>query len=129
MAEIAVAPFWGRGLKHPKSCCIEMSISVAPFWGRGLKPLKYPAMYAIRSVAPFWGRGLKPGSSHPAHQESLRRSLLGAWIETRKIFRYKDDVNVAPFWGRGLKRFYSTERLSGSGVAPFWGRGLKPVIF
>ena len=81
------------------------------------------------AVAPFWGRGLKRLQSQAHPLRSVRRSLLGAWIETAD-----EAVEDAEESGRSLLGAWIETELTGDStktirVAHFWGRGLKRTIF
>ena len=72
-------------------------------------------------------RGLKH-LRHPVHVELTRRTLMGAWIETKRFPWLAERSLVAPLWVRGLKRPGSAQGRPVHDVAPLWVRGLKQKI-
>ena len=60
-----------------------MRLLVAPLWGRGFKRFLVLLSLLACRVAPLWERGLKRIDGKRGYTFS-RRSLMGAWIETRE---------------------------------------------
>ena len=61
----------------------RIRFGVAPLWVRGLKLRCYNLLRFALRVAPLWVRGLKRLLRDFYKNCALRRTLVGAWIETR----------------------------------------------
>ena len=67
-----------------------------------MKPLVCDWNTNCAQVAPLWERGLKPRYI-VSDRILVRRSLMGAWIETCVSEEASGGQEVAPLWERGLK--------------------------
>ena len=63
---------------------------------------------------------------HTTKYMNVRRTLVGAWIETPSLPLALPQNKVAPLWVRGLKLKKSVKEIYSLPVAPLWVRGLKP---
>ena len=99
--------------------------NVAPAWERGLKPLKAHEILFGHTVAPAWERGLKHFSVPSNGEAQIRRSRLGAWIETSLTLFTRSHLQGRSRLGAWIETVIGAGMQTLPFVAPAWERGLK----